>query len=250
VADLLGLDAAKAKAGDAAADTFAAIRDGAAKSLMVESKGDSRTLVIGERLWPMPFPLVKKEDGKWAFDTFAGLDEIKARRIGENELETIQTVRDYVDAQNEYAENDHDGDGVLEYAQKLIATPGTEDGLFWEPEQGDSSDGESPGGPGLSDAEWRKVKAGEGYYGYHYKILTGQGSNIAGGQYDYVINGNMIVGFGLVAWPVKYGTTGVHTFVVNERGTVYQADLGEKTDALASGMKRFNPDGRWEITDD
>jgi hypothetical protein len=251
LADLLGLDAAKAKASDGAADTYQAIRDGAAKSLIVREVDGAKILVLGDRLWPMPFPISKGEDGKWSFDTFAGLQEILSRRIGENELQTIDTIRDYVDAQIEYAQTDRDGDGVLEYSQKLLSTEGTHDGLYWQREQGDTEeDDDSPGGAALSAAAYAKAKAGEGYFGYHYRILTGQGANIAGGQYDYIINGNMIVGFGLVAWPVKYGETGVNTFVVNKDGIVYQADLGENTDKLARDIRRFNPGDKWTITDD
>lgn len=124
---------------------------------------------------------------------------------------------------------------MLEYAQKLISTEGTQDGLFWETEQGDI-DEESPGGAALSEANYSKAKAGEGYFGYHYRILTSQGANIAGGQFDYIINGNMIAGFGLVAWPVKYGETGIHTFVVSKEGIIYEADLGENTEKLAADI--------------
>ena len=251
VAEILGLDAAKAKASDGAAETFAAIREGVEKSLTLRDANGQKILIIGDRLWPLPFPLVKHEDGKWWFDTFAGLQEIQNRRIGENELQTIATVRAYVDAQNDYAGEDRDGDGVLEFAQKLISSEGTHDGLYWPPEMGDTDEGdESPAGAALSQADIAKAKAGEGYFGYRYRILTGQGANIAGGQYDYIINGNMIVGFALVAWPVKYGETGVHTFLVNNEGIVYQADLGNDTDKQARNIRRFNPDDNWEITDD
>jgi hypothetical protein len=249
VAGILGLDAAKVKAGEGSAETFEAIREGAARSIITRDEGGSKILVLGDRLWPMPFPLKKGEDGKWWFDTFAGLQEIQARRIGENELLTIDTMSDYVDAQIDYASEDRDGDGVLEYAQKLISTEGTHDGLYWPPEMGDG-EGDSPGGISLSTADVAKAKAGDGYFGYHYRVLTGQGSNIAGGQYDYIINGNMIVNFALIAWPVKYGETGIHTFVVNQQGIVYQADLGAETERMAAGIRRFNPSKDWEITGD
>ncbi len=247
LANLLGLDPAKAKATDDADETVDLIAEGVAKSLIVRDDVDgAKTLVIGEKLWPMPFPLSKEENGKWSFDTFAGLEEIVARRIGENELQTIATMLEYVDAQNTYESEDHDGDAVREYAQKLISTDGNQDGLYWETEQGDIDD-VSPGGDALADAEFQKVKAGDGYFGYRYRILTGQGANIAGGQFNYIINGNMIAGFGLVAWPVKYGETGISTFVVNKEGIVYQADLGKDTEKLASNMKTFNPGDAWEI---
>ncbi|UVC06668.1 DUF2950 family protein [Rhizobium sp. TH2] len=246
LANLLGLDPTKAKASDDADETVDLIAEGVSKSLIVRDIDGAKILVIGEKLWPMPFPLSKEENGKWSFDTFEGLQEIVARRVGENELQTIATMLEYVDAQNTYEAEDHDGDAVREYAQKLISSDGNQDGLYWETEQGDIDD-VSPGGDALADAEFQKAKAGDGYFGYRYRILTGQGANIAGGQFNYIINGNMIAGFGLVAWPVKYGETGIHTFVVNKEGIVYQADLGADTEKLASNMKTFNPGDAWEI---
>lgn len=246
LAALLGLDVEKLKAGEGVMNTYEQIKAGAAKKVVLKDAGEDKIIEIGDQLWPLPFPIVKGEDGKWAFDTYAGIEEIINRRVGENELAAIATVRSYVDAQEEYAEEDHDGDGVLEYAQKLISSEGQTDGLYWPAEQGD---GDSPAGD-LSQAQLDKAKANEGYYGYRFKILTRQGGNIAGGSYDYVINGNMIAGFGLVAWPVKYGETGIHTFVVNRNGIVYQADLGAGTDAMARDIKQFNPNDNWTITED
>lgn len=248
LAELLGLDPAKAQAVDGTKDAFALIQEGVKRNVAVVDQDGVSVVMIGDRLWPFPFPISKKDDGKWSFDTYAGLDEIKARRVGENEITTIETINAYVSAQYAYAEEDRDGDGVLEYAQKLISTADNRDGLLW---QSEADDADSPGGEGLVNAEFSKAKKGGGFFGYHYRILTGQGSNIAGGQYDYVINGNMIVGFGLVAWPVEYGGTGVHTFVVNKDGVVYQADLGQNTSSLAAGITRFNPNANWElVTDD
>jgi hypothetical protein len=249
LATLLGLDPKKARAGDGVMDTYAQIRDGAKKQVVVRDDGDDKILDIGDKLWPLPFPIVKGNDGKWAFDTYAGFEEIINRRVGENELQAIATMRAYVDAQKEYASADHDGDGVLEYAQKLLSSEGKTDGLYWPPDLGA---GDSPAGAAFeSDATAvKKAKAGAGYFGYHYRILTSQGPNIAGGKFDYIINGNMIAGFGLIAWPVRYDETGVHTFVVNANGIVYQADLGKNTDAIAAGIKQFNPGDKWEITDD
>jgi hypothetical protein len=247
LAKLMGLDGEKLKADEDAASTFAQIREGAAKQLTVEDLGDRRVLHLGEKLWPFPFPLVKDKDGKWAFDTSAGLEEIVNRRVGENELEAINTMRAYVDAQREYASQDWDGDGVLEYAQKLISTPGKTDGLYWPPDQGD---GDSPVGDFADQAALDKAKKGEGYFGYRFRILTGQGDNVAGGRYDYGINGNMIAGFALLAWPVKYAETGVATFAVNQQGVVYQVDLGQTTESLANAIKRFNPSDAWSIVND
>ena len=246
VGELLGLDPVKAKATDGAEETFAAIREGVQRNVISKEKDGITTVYIGDRLWPFPFPISKKEDGTFSFDTYAGLNEIIARRVGENELMAIQTVGAYVDAQYQYAQNDNDGDGVLEYAQKLISAEGERDGLFWESDFEDA-DEESPGGPGLVDAEFNKAKAGEGFFGYHYRILTGQGANIAGGQFNYVINGNMVAGFGLVAWPAKYGETGIKTFVVSKEGVIYQADLGDKTAEMAADIRTFNPGDSWTV---
>jgi len=246
-ASLLGLDPAKLKGNEDVMTTYDLIREGAARKVYIQKAGDRDIIEIGEILWPLPFPLVKSGDGKWSFDPHAGVEEIVNRRIGENELNAIATMRAYVWAQAEYASEDHDGDGVLEYAQKLISSPGKEDGLYWPPDQGS---GESVAGAALDQAVITKAKAGGGYFGYYFKILKGQGPNVAGGGYSYVINGNMIAGFALVAWPVKYGETGVDTFLVNQAGIVYQADLGENTSKLARGMVRFNPGKNWTIVND
>jgi len=247
-AALLGLDAAKTKAGDGVMDTYAQIRDGAKARVVVQDVDGRKVLEIGDKLWPLPFPLVKGNDGKWSFDTYAGFEEIINRRIGENELQTIETMRAYADAQREYATADHDEDGVLEYARKLISSERKTDGLYWSPDLGE---GESPAGNALEDnAALDKAKVGGGYYGYRYRIIERQGPNIAGGAFDYVINGNMIAGFALIAMPIRYGVTGVHTFAVNANGTVYQADLGDMTEKVAAGIRTFNPDDRWEITKD
>ncbi len=210
------------------------------------ARATAAPLQIGEKLWPLPFPLVKGEDGKWAFDTYAGLEEIVNRRVGENELQTIETMRAYVDAQEDYASEDRDEDGVEEFAQKLVSREGTTDGLYWPT---DDVNGESPAGD-LDQSELDDAAKGEGYFGYKYKILTGQGDHIAGGAYDYVINGNMIAGFALIAWPAKYGETGVKTFAVNQHGVVYEIDLGPSTEAIVKYIDRFNPDGSWEVVAD
>jgi len=245
VAGVLGLDPAKLKADENTAGTLAAIREGAAKQLSLEGDGDRRIVLVGEKLWPLPFPIAKSEDG-WAFDTFSGLEEIVNRLVGENELQTIATLQAYVDAQEDYASEDRDADGVEEYAQKLVSTEGTTDGLYWPT---DEANGQSPAGD-LDQSELDSSAKGDGYFGYKYKILTGQGDNIAGGAYDYIINGNMIAGFGLIAWPAKYGETGVKTFAVNQHGVVYETDLGQATDAIAKYIDSFNPDDTWEVVED
>lgn len=181
-AALLGLDPAKTKAGEGVTDTYAEIRDGAKTKVVVQDVDDRKVVEIGDKLWPLPFPVVKGNDGKWSFDTYAGFEEIINRRVGENELQTIETMRAYVDAQKEYAAADHDEDGVLEYARKLISSDGKTDGLYWSPDLGE---GESPAGNAVEDnAALNKAKAADGYYGYRYKIIESQGPNIAGGKFD------------------------------------------------------------------
>jgi hypothetical protein len=216
--------------------------------LVHESKTNC-VLEVGPNFWPFPIPIVQR-NGRWLFDTEGGQDELLNRRIGRNELATLQVVRAYVEAQREYASRDRDGDQVLEYAQKLNSSPGTHDGLYWPP----GPDGEiSPLGPLVAYAQ------GEGYpvdspddesvpgpfHGYSFKILTSQGKRAPGGKYDYVINGNMIAGFALVAWPAHYGESGIMTFIVNQQGLVYQKDLGPKTAKIAAGMKVYDPDSSW-----
>lgn len=247
LARLLGLDPAKAKASEGATETFAEIREGAAKQVVVQELDDRRILRIGDRLWPLPFPIVRGDDGKWAFDTYAGLEEIVNRRVGENELEAIATMSAYAAAQQDYAEADRDGDGVLEFAQMLISSEGMTDGLYWP---ADEINGESPAGEFVNQAKLGEADQGEGYFGYRFKILTGQGDDIAGGAYDYIINGNMIGGFALVAWPVKYAETGVHTFAINQHGIVYEVDLGPATEQIVKYIDRFNPDESWRVAAD
>jgi hypothetical protein len=247
LAKLLGLDEAKLKGFEGITEKVAELQAASAKLFAVEADGDRRIVNLGTDVWPFPFPIVKDKDGKWFFDTYAGLEEIVNRRVGDNELQAIATAEAYVDAQRDYAAEDRDGDGVLEYAQKLISSEGLTDGLYWPIEQGD---GESPVGPFISQGTLDKVAAGEGYFGYNFRILQSQGENIAGGAYDYVINGNMIAGFALVAWPTKYAATGVNTIVVNHAGIVYQRDLGEDTAKLVEDIKTFNPDAEWTVVED
>jgi Protein of unknown function (DUF2950) len=247
LAKLLGLDAGKLKEAEGVMDTFAQIRDAAAKQVVVVDTEDGKLLQLGDKLWPFPFPVLKGDDGKWAYDTRAGLEEIVNRRIGENELEAIATMRAYVEAQNDYASEDRDDDGVEEFAQKLVSSEGATDGLYWPADQGS---GASPAGDFVNQAELEDASKGEGYFGYRFRILTGQGDGVAGGAYDYVINGNMIAGFGLIAWPVKYAETGVNTFAVNQHGIVYQVDLGPSTGAIVKYIDRFNPDDSWNVVND
>ncbi|QDL94433.1 DUF2950 domain-containing protein (plasmid) [Paroceanicella profunda] len=244
LAALLGLDAAALRDSPDTVEAYAQMRRGAEARIVTQDQEDRVLIDIGWRLWPLPFPVVKAGDGSWAFDTRAGLDEIVNRHVGENELAAIDTVHAYLDAQVDYAAVDRDGDGVLEYAQTLVSTPGMTDGLYW-PET--DEDGPSPAGEGINTAELDDASAGRGYFGYHFRILTGQGDNIAGGAYDYVINGNMIAGYAILAWPAHYGESGVHSFVANQQGVLYEADLGPETDRIVPWIERFNPGEAWEL---
>jgi hypothetical protein len=221
----------------------------AQEKMAVEKIGEDRAIVhVGNTDWPFPIPLVKKGDS-WQFDAKQGRQEILNRRIGRNELSTLGAIRGYVEAQFDYAISDRDGDGVSEYAQKLQSEPGKFDGLFWEAESGQPR---SPLGPLFAEAkvEGYKIKGATGkpspYHGYYYRILTRQGGNGPGGKYDYIINGNMIAGFALVAFPAQYGSSGIMTFVANHQGKIFQKDLGPKTDEIARNMKEYNPDSKWE----
>lgn len=194
-------------------------------------------LVVGNTPWTFPLPLVHGKDG-WHFDPKAGGEEIRARRIGRNELAVMQTVRAYHDAQMDYAEADHDGDGVLEYAQKFMSSDGQYDGLYWPDEPGVE---ESPLGPlfgdELPDGEWQ---------GYHYRILDAQGPSAPGGAYDYRLGANMSRGFALIAWPARYGDSGVMSFMISHDGEVFEKDMGKDGDRQAKAMSRFDPDSSWQ----
>jgi len=224
----------------------------AAKDVLQLRADDEKTrvMVIGKDAWPMPIPIVKGDKG-WSFDVAAGADEIIDRRVGANELATIDNLKAYVDAQVQYASADRDGDDVLEYAQKINSTPGKKDGLYWEVPAG-STDEASPFGPFVAEkaAYLADHEAGDPFMGYYYRIITRQGENAPGGRYDYVINGNMIGGFAMIAWPADYGNTGIMTFIVNQNGRVYQKDLGEKTEVGAAAIQDYNPDSSWtEVKD-
>jgi len=214
----------------------------AASHRIVEKDGRSE-LEVGHAGWTLPIPIVKAAGG-YAFDLKAGHDEVIARQIGRNELDTEQALLAYYDAQREYAITDHDGDDVLQYAEKFISTPGRQDGLYW-----DASDGspESPLGP-LFAAKPKDDP--DGYQGYRYKILTAQGPSAPGGAYEYVVGGRMRNGFAAIAYPVRYGETGVMTFMISHDGVVFEKDLGRNGAAAAQAMTTFDPDSSWKEDED
>jgi hypothetical protein len=204
------------------------------------------TLVLGTEDFPFPIPLVNTKKG-WEFDTVEGRKEVLYRRIGRNELDAIQTCLAFVDAENDYADKDR-GEGKGVYAQRIVSSPGKKDGLFWR----DDSD-PSPLGALAAEASKEGYKAGEAgpapYHGYYFRILKSQGSDAPGGALNYVVKGKMIGGFALIAWPAEYGNSGVMTFVVNHAGTVYQKDLGRRTEFVAQRTTQFDPDQTWKRVD-
>ncbi len=196
----------------------------------------TRVLSVGIHGWTFPVPIVREVEG-WRFDSEAGKQQMRLRRIGRNELAAMQASLAYLDAQFEYANEDHDGDGILEYAQRFISSDGKRDGLYWEAGPGEP---QSPLGPLLASHN-----PGDDYHGYRYRILTGQGAHAPGGAADYVERGNMVNGFALVAWPANYGDTGVMSFMLGRNGVLYEADLGPNGATYASAMPAYDPDPRW-----
>jgi Protein of unknown function (DUF2950) len=238
--------------GDDVADAAARQRFTAAYEAKhsIAADGDKKAiLILGDRDYPFPFPIVRNRNNTWSFDIGAGREEIFYRRIGRNEIDAIQTCLAYVDAQNDFASKDRDGKGAGAYAQRVISRPGTKNGLYWPDEQGAD---ESPLGELFAAASQEGYKPGTGrgaYHGYYYKILTRQGAAAQGGAADYLVKGRMIGGFALVAWPAIYGNSGVMTFMVNHFGTVYQKDLGRDTPKLVKRIVSFNPDQTWSKVD-
>jgi Protein of unknown function (DUF2950) len=228
----------------AAAQKFVAEYD---QRHQLQAGGGKVVLHVGTDDFPLPIPLVP--DGpSWRWDAEAGAEEILNRRIGRNELNTIQVCLAYVDAQREYYSQPRSKDRVLEYAQRFGSTPGRHDGLYWPTKAGEPL---SPLGDLVVKARGEGYRANTDggrtpYHGYFYKILYGQGPQAPGGAYDYVANKHMIGGFALVAFPAQYANSGVMTFIVNHDGVVYQKDLGPKTAQLAEAMKLFNPDSSWQ----
>jgi hypothetical protein len=238
------------RSGDAVADRRGRERfaQAYAEASRVEHQGDAKAiLLIGKDEWPMPIPLVKGKDG-WRFDAKQGREEVLNRRIGRNELSAVQAMLAYVDAQREYYLRNPRNDKLLQYAQKFDSAPGKRDGLYFPTKAGEPP---SPLGPLFAKAKAAGYgKDGDGlpdpYHGYRYRILKRQGPDAPGGAYDYVVQGRMIGGFALVAWPASYGNSGVMTFLVNHEGVVYEKDLGPDTAAAVGKITRFNPDKSWK----
>jgi hypothetical protein len=210
-----------------------------------EPAPDRRVLVIGDQAWPMPIPIVRTGD-RWRFATEEGAEEVINRRIGGNERNAIYVLNAYLDAQRAYAARDRDGDGVLQYAQKLASTSGKHDGLYW-PADAAKGDEASPFGPLIAEsaAYLKGHKAGDPFRGYRFRILTRQGANAPGGAYSYVINGRMIAGFAMVAYPAEYDKGGVMTFIVSHNGKLYEKDLGKNSAQIGAQMATFNPGPGW-----
>jgi hypothetical protein len=214
----------------------------------IELQGkDKAALIVGKEDWPFPIPAIKQGNA-WHLDSAAGKEDILDRRVGRNELAVIEVCRAYVDAQREYASMDRNNDGYIEYAQKFASSSGKHDGLYWPTKEGEE---QSPLGPLVAAAQAAGYPLGKTsespipYYGYYYRILTGQGSHAAGGTFNYIVNNHMIGGFGLVAFPAQYGVTGIMTFIVNHDGVVYQKDLGPDTTSIAEKISLFDPGSGW-----
>ncbi len=216
---------------------------------LLKAEGEQKMiLIVGNNGWPFSIPIVRTDDG-WRFDTEEGKKEILARRIGRNELSTIQVCLAYVDAQREYASKDWNGDGRTEYAQRFAGEPGKKNSLYWKTEKGEVP---SPLGRLVAEAQASGYKSGKmdgkphPYHGYLFRILKAQGKDARGGAYDYRVGDRMIGGFGLVAYPAQYGASGIMTFITNHEGQVYEKDLGENTPAEAKAITLFNPGDGWE----
>ena len=216
------------------------------KHSLTKSAPQQLSLNIGKDGWPFPIPLVNA-DGKWYWDGAAGKDEILYRRIGNNELAAIDVCRGAVAAQRDYAASGHDGLPAGVYAQRLVSEPGKQNGLYWSVNEGENP---SPAGPLLAQASAEGYSAPGNlspYHGYYYHLLKAQGADAKGGAKNYIVDGKMSNGFALIAYPADYRSSGVMTFLVNESGTVYQKDLGDQTNHLASQMKEYNPDKTWKV---
>jgi hypothetical protein len=212
--------------------------------VQMEPSNPNRAVIIaGNQNWPFPVPLLRTKAGQWRFDSARGRVEILARRVGRNESVAIDVCRAYVEAQMEYASQDRDANGVLEYAQRIVSSPGKKNGLYFE--------GEPENLVPKAFADAAAAMAAEGkkpvpYHGYYFRVLTAQGPDAPGGARTYIVKGQMIGGFALMAYPAEYGVSGIKTLIVNHRGVVYEKDMGAATGTLAQQMTRFNPDKTWK----
>ena len=270
LAAIFGPDHEQLLSGDEVEDTndLDDFAEAVTESAQLQKVSDSKyTVVVGKNNYPVPIPIVQK-DGKWLFDTKAGLDEVFNRRIGENELSAINTCRAYAIAQWEYfTEGDWDHDGVAEYAQKFISSPGERNGLYWETAEGEKPSplgklvaaareegyGPRPRKSAASDQAAKPASEKEApahprapYHGYYFKILKSQGPHAPGGKYSYIINGNMLAGYALIAYPDKWGNSGVMTFIINQQGRVYEKNLGPDTAKSAASITEYDPDPTWK----
>ncbi|MFN3892756.1 MAG: DUF2950 domain-containing protein [Beijerinckiaceae bacterium] len=234
--------------GDAAQDLerLARFNEAAAEKVALEERdAGSRIILVGNRDFPFPIPIVKKGDG-WAFDPVAGQREIRARVIGHNELAAMAACSAYVAAQKDYIREDRDGDRVLEYAQRIVSAPGRQDGLYWERR---SQADISPLEGALADAVLAARSGAQSYEGYIFRILKAQGPAAPGGAHGFVINGNMIAGHALIAYPLRWGETGVMTFMCSHHGDLYEKNLGPNTSKAAARINSYNPDASWQLVD-
>ena len=206
----------------------------------IQRENGRARIAVGTDGWSLPIPLARSSSG-WSFDTQAGLDEMRIRRIGRNEVAAVQTMLAIHDAQLDYASEPRERDGLVTYSSRLSSSPGQHDGLYWPTQPGEPP---SPLGPAVASAATRNTSP-DGYYGYRYRILTSQGRNAAGGARDYLVSGKLLGGFAVIAWPARYRDTGVMSFIVNQDGQVYESDLGADTGARAAAMKSFDPSPRW-----
>ena len=221
------------------------------KTTIEREDGGWAVVSVGKNAWPFAIPL-RESDGKWVFDLEEGREELLDRRIGGNELVAISVARAFVDAQREYAAKDPDGDGVQNFASRIMSTEGKRDGLYWPTSEDEEP---SPFGPLVAEAVASGYEAdSEGgrvpYEGYYFKVLTAQGDDASGGAMSYEENGKLTKGFGLVAWPATYGVSGVQTFVVNQLGIVFEKDLGPETGDVAARMTAYDPDRSWHPSAD
>lgn len=213
---------------------------------LVAEGADKMELQVGKDDWPLPIPLIKR-DGHWLLDGAAGADEIIYRRVGSNELGAIAVCRGFVDAQYDYAEQGHDDNPPGLFAAKLFSDAGQQNGLYWPVADGEPV---SPGGPGIATAAAEGYRAASGgvrnpYHGYYYRMLFAQGSHARGGASEYFVDGQLVSGVALLAWPAEYGVSGVKSFMINQDGLVYEKDLGEETDEVAETIQSFDPDSSW-----